>query len=318
MAVSLVASIQSFLKENPHVAKAACCAATLGLVALRHWRQQRQLQGTPPGELGWLDTFRFAKDPPAWTLEMKRKYGPVFKCWLFFRPTIFFGGSEVLKQFLSIERKASQSSLPYTFRALHGSYSALNQAGKELAVSHNIFAAILNGEAIKSHAKRSAELSASFVRQSSPGELALMPWVSDYAFALFAKLLVGCDSLKPGMRERFELFNAGLMTTSAADLPFTAFGKGTRAKAALLKDIDAMLQERGETIEGFNFAATIADVYKRATGTLPADFVSYNILLFIWGAVTEVRVQISNMIYLLLKHPDQLREVTEADRKSVV
>merc|ERR1719487_2118895 len=76
------------------------------------------------------ESIAYLGNPDEFVAERAKTLGPVFRAGLFFRPTVFVGGPENVKEFVRKERVITESSLPETFATLHTPYGLLNQAGE--------------------------------------------------------------------------------------------------------------------------------------------------------------------------------------------
>lgn len=75
------------------------------------------------------DSISYINDPDRFVKDRTEKLGPVFLAYNFFAPTLFVGGQEAVKEFITgteIKASVTQPALPESFVNLHTKWGALN------------------------------------------------------------------------------------------------------------------------------------------------------------------------------------------------
>jgi retinoid hydroxylase len=201
----------------------------------------------PPGNFGLPiigETIEFFQDP---NFAQKRfaRYGKIFKSKIFGRPTIFVCGAEANYFLLTNENKYFTSLWPKSTEILLGNSSLANQVGELHSQRRKLMFQAFQPRALDSYLPTMVTITQRYLdRWGKCQNLTWYPELRDYTFDIACTLLVGTDggSQSP-LCELFEDWNKGLFSLPL-NLPWTAFGKGCRARRGLLQYIEKIVTIR--------------------------------------------------------------------------
>lgn len=288
---------------------------TLGLVvsAWRKYDSGDKDAPYPPGSLGLPvvgEILQYVLDPAGFIVRRYEQHGPVFKSNVFFRPMIFVGGPKAIEAFLKVEKQCSRSSLPWTFVELHSKYSLLNLHGAEHRSARGHIVKALRGLR-ESFAELADAAATDHLRQRPPAAgTALMPWIKAFSLDLNARMFLG-GRMPAGFDQLFHEFNDGLLALIPFALPGTAFGRGMNARARIIEHIQANIPDDDGLVGECTFFSSLLGCRDESGQPWSREKVSYAGLLFTWGSHFEIIALISNVMYMLAKHPDVIDKARE-------
>ncbi|CAE7228746.1 putative cytochrome P450 120 [Symbiodinium microadriaticum] len=200
----------------------------------------------PPGKPGnaFLDLLKYVKDPDGYIAEQVKEYGPVFQMNYFGRKTVIVGGADGVTGFTSAEKNITKSALPDTFSQLHTEYGTMNLAGEVHKTSRvGLINSALCDEAFEFFLPVIQARCSEFLDSvESRGKFRPAQELKDWSVTLFAELFTGIPFDKEMLKLLYS-YNEGLYGLIPLKLPFTAFGRGFRAKDELVSRLRRQIEE---------------------------------------------------------------------------
>lgn len=255
------------------------------------------------------DTLAFIEDPGAFLAKKTRDLGPVFRIDVFGAPTACFVGPEALEIFLDprfvVREKANPPHVEELFdpRAVPFLDGDAHRRRKGLLLraftpdALTSYLPILE-RVIRRYARRWAEL----------GRFLWVPELSQMGFTIAAALFTGADpdTDDPEIERAFDEVAAGLLSAPIR-LPFTAFGRALRARARLMRVVDAAVDARLEGERRDDLLQRLVDA--RVDGEkLSRDELRVETFHF-FGAYAAVIGGLSFLAQHLGEHPDVAERV---------
>jgi retinoid hydroxylase len=263
----------------------------------------------PPGPFRKIrDLLAYVKDPVQFIYQRSQTLGPIFRCYLFLKPTVVIGGQEAIQALVTSrenQMQIIQSALPETFTILHTKWGALNLDATQ--VQHKqaraLFAQVLGKDALLHYTPfLDAALDTYIedlyqrVRQRPSEPIYLVPELIDWTLQHMSILFSG-QGVTPEQVQWFRDYNNGLLALSKRT---PAFHKGQVA----LEQLRQVMHERLESPRTSN-NNTMASVYLNAVHTAPGftdvpDRRATKSVLMIWGAYVETAALMINALSLLV------------------
>ncbi|CAE7632285.1 cyp120 [Symbiodinium pilosum] len=301
-----VVALASFSSRSSRVARGRCrvhAAASNKTVANK--------LSLPPGKPGnaFLDLLKYVKDPDGFIATQVKNYGPVFQMNYFGRKTVIVGGADGVLGFTSAEKEITKSALPDTFSQLHTAYGTMNQAGKIHKSSRvNLISAALCEEAFDAFLPVIRRRCVDFLDSlESRGTFFPAQEFKDWSVALFAELFTGIP-FDDEMKRLLYTYNEGLYGLVPLKLPFTAFGRGFKAKDELVKRLRKQIEDLKRTgqIEEPQYAALRRLMKSKDENGEPwsMDHVATSAMIMVWGAYVELASLLADAIYLTASYPE--------------
>jgi len=304
-------------------APAALAAATVTVAQRRHHQRRKKNTAVkaaaeaavkeelplPPGKPGnaMMDLFKYIKDPDEYMAEQVRLYGPIFLTNLFGRKTVVVGGPELVEEFVVAEKKITKSALPDTFSQLHTEYGTMNQAGpKHMNTRGNLIKGALCEEAFQAFLPTIRQRCAELVSDVSKRKrMKVAKELKDWSVKLFSELFAG-EAFDDDAVKLLYQYNDGLFALLPFKLPFLAFGRGFKAKDALVKMVKDRLEElkANGDIEKPQYAAMrrLSQSKDENGEDVSTESVAHSVVISVWGAYVELASLLANSIYLLSSH----------------
>lgn len=276
----------------------------------------------PPGEFGAPlvgESLDFLAEPVEFVKRKYEKYGNIFKTNVFGRETVMIGGVENVQEFLKIEPKITTSSLPETFVKLHTEYGALNMSGEKLRTTRANLGKVLGPAAMKAYLPVIEDCSERFMDEVlTTKRMALTPDLERLCIQMYAEMLLG-RTIPEDLQADFRTYNDGLVGLLPLDVPFTAFGKGSRALERLLAFITAHIEEveasgRLHSDERYFCMRELMTSVDETGEPYSRERVATSLVLLVWGAYAEAASLIADVIYKLMSEP---RAITVAMRQEM-
>ena len=251
-------------------ASAAALAASAALVyaarKLRH-RDAKSLDSrVPPGDMGWPlfgETFAMVKDRVAFHEERAAKYDPrAYSTHYLTFPTVALGCAELNTFALRAEAAGLIEPGPTTAqRKLLGLSSVFSQTGAMHLRLRKLIAPCFSPEAIKGYVNvvdgcvmRLLERARSQTDALPPNKALSSDIFRHVAFEMLVAAAFEAEDLPDDKLDYYcELFTEisnGIASVLQVDLPFTALGRGLRARARAEQEIDALIAKYRATYAG--------------------------------------------------------------------
>ncbi|CAE7029219.1 cyp120 [Symbiodinium natans] len=260
----------------------------------------------PPGKPGnaFLDLLKYVKDPDGYIAERVEAYGPVFQMNYFGRKTVIVGGADGVTGFTNVEKNITKSALPDTFSQLHTEYGTMNLAGEAHKTSRvGLINSALCEEAFEFFLPVIKARCSEFLDSvESRGKFRPAQELKDWSVTLFAELFTGIPFDRDMMRLLYS-YNEGLYGLIPLKLPFTAFGRGFRAKDELVGRLRRQIEELTQSgqIEEPKYSALRRMMKSEDENgeNWSVDRVATASMLMVWGAYVELASLLSNAICLM-------------------
>lgn len=263
-----------------------------------------------------MDLLKYIKDPDEYIAEQVRLHGPIFQTNYFGRKTVIVGG-DLVEDFIKAEKEITKSALPDTFSQLHTEYGTMNQAGaKHMNTRSNLIKGALCEEAFQAFLpiiqRRCLELVEKVAKQKT---MRVAKELKDWSVKLFSELFAGEPFGDEALKWLYQ-YNEGLYALLPFKLPFTAFGRGFKAKDQLVQ----MLKERLEKlkasgdIEKPQYAALRRFSNSKDENGEPwsDEQVAHTAVISVWGAYVELASLLADVVYLLSSQ-EKVREKAFAE-----
>mmetsp|Transcript_22637 Transcript_22637/g.48713 ORF Transcript_22637/g.48713 Transcript_22637/m.48713 type:complete len:531 (+) Transcript_22637:42-1634(+) len=267
------------------------------------------------------DTLSYLSDSDRFVADRSGRLGPIFMGHLFFKPTVFCGGQEAVKEFItSAEAKASVThpDLPESFMDLHTKWGALN-----MDISEPMFKELraLFGDTLSSReALDRYSIVAEKEIQTYVDELTvrvradpeqptyLAAELKSLCLQMFAKIFSG-RGLTNEQEQQFIDYNAALLSLSKNSNQY-------RKGVAALEDLRVEMLRRFRSLDDPNLPAdTPGKWYHDQIFGRPnfddEERISTEIILFIWGAYVECASLMADALALAHKNDIDLGRIRE-------
>ncbi|XP_059075739.1 cytochrome P450 716B1-like [Cryptomeria japonica] len=216
----------------------------------------RNMPPLPPGRIGipylgesldYLRSWRNLLDLDVWYDTRYAKHGGIFTTHILGSPTVVMLGAQANKFVLINENKLFRNSWPKSFRVLIGEHAMVTSQGADHKRMRRIIHSIMGIETLKNSVGRFERLVLHHLDSDwRPGQiihahskLREMTLCATAEYFLGLKAGEGLESF----RRHFHHFNKGFLS-HPLDLPWTAFGKAKRSRAAIVAQIAQLIHLR--------------------------------------------------------------------------
>lgn len=269
----------------------------------------------PDGDFGWPiigNTLALLRDPRADSLERMKKYGKIYKNNVFGRKTaVIFGTENVQEVMVGDASQNVESNWVGSPGKLFGALSILNQNGADHTRMRRLVGPFFTRKAAASYLPFVVETANDFCeRFAAQGSFSLLPEMRRYAFFVNTIAVIGMkisEELAEEMLEQLQFF-VGAFFSLEINLPFTTFGKGMRARAALLKMIKEAIDLMKSTPEDAEQAAKVfrkvVDARDENGDRLAEDEIGDLILTLLFAGFDTTAQTMTALIFELAQHPE--------------
>ena len=243
------------------------------------------------------DSISYISNPDRFVATRAAKLGPVFMAYNFFKLTVFCGGQEAVKEFISgaeRQNKVTHPALPESFVDLHTKWGALNMDISEpmFKEARVLFGDVLSSrEALEQYSQVAEKEIQDYVNQlaervkKEPNQpIYLAPELKSLCLQLFSKKFSG-QGLTKEQEQQFIDYNAALLSLTKNSIQYR---KGEDA----LKNLRIEMIRRFRTLDDPSLPADTPgkwyhdQVYGRENFD-NEERISTGMILFIWGAYVE-------------------------------
>lgn len=268
----------------------------------------------PPGKLGLPligETLSFFTDRD-FARKRHQQYGPIFKTRLFGAPTVFLQGPEGNRFILTHENEYFLVTWPPSVKKLLGPLSLALQSGHVHTARRKLLVQAFQPRALAGYIPTMEAIGDRYFQSwLNLGSITWYPQLRDYTLDVACKLLIGLDN-GSGTRlgELFETWCSGLFSLPV-NLPWTAFGKALRNRAALLSEIEQLIEQRQADPSRRAEAADALDIMLAArdaeTGEgLAIEELKDQVLLLLFAGHETLTSAIASFCLLTAQHPEVL------------
>eukprot|EP00253_Pinus_taeda_P019395 PITA_19395 len=211
----------------------------------------------PPGGMGipfWGESLDYLKswsnpqNPDVWYDIRRARHGKIFKTHVLGSPTVVMLGPEANKFILINENKLFDNSWPLSVKVLIGDQALIMSSGERHKKLRRVIRSVLDQETLKKNVGKIEKIVLQHFNanwNSNGHVIRAFDQIEDLVLCVAADYLMG---LKPGealegFKRAYQDFGPGVLS-HPLDLPWTVFGKAKRARASLLSQIHAQIQNR--------------------------------------------------------------------------
>lgn len=211
----------------------------------------------PPGGMGipfWGESLDYLKswnnpqNPDVWYDIRRARHGKIFKTHVLGSPTVVMLGPEANKFILINENKLFDNSWPLSVKVLIGDQALIMSSGERHKRLRRVIRSVLDQETLKKNVGKIEKIVLQHFNanwNSNGHVIRAFDQIEDLVLCVAADYLMG---LKPGealegFKRAYHDFGPGVLS-HPLDLPWTVFGKAKRARASLLSQIHAQIQNR--------------------------------------------------------------------------
>jgi len=302
------------LSDNTKAALLAASAAGVGLLLLRRVRDSSCYDGAPPGSLGLPllgETLSFVVDPQAFVAKRKKAYGPIFKTHILFSPAVYLDGEHAKILF-----KNTHIGWPSNWNELLGPNSMAAISGPRHKFQRSACASAFQPAALKTYLPVLEELTMKHLglwASSGKGFRDPGPEIQLYTFEVAEKILLGTSGASGdilGVLSTFKRWLDAYQGLVPFNLPFTAHGKGMRARAELETYYQSVIDsKRANASSSANDMLTnVMNAREKGEPMTDAELRDFCLVMMFAGHDTT-KATIQSMLYFLNKSPDVANEL---------
>lgn len=262
----------------------------------------------PPGSFGLPiigETLNFLKDPD-FANKRHQEYGEIFKSHIFGQPTIFVKGAEANRFVLSNENRYFRVTWPPSTKALLGSLSLALQTGGHHVKRRKMLYQAFQPRALSGYIPTMERISQRYTQKwAEQKTLTWYPELRNYTFDIAAKLFVGLDNASDTpLGHWFETWCEGLFSIPLR-LPWTKFGRAWESRQKLLKELEAIIQQRQQQPDSHEDALGLLIQARDEDGNpLSIEELKDQILLLLFAGHETLTSAIASFCLLLAQHPE--------------
>lgn len=291
---------------------------------------------TPPRSPKWYDTLNYIANPQKFCRQNLEKYGPIFKTGVFGRTTIFLGSAKAIQMAFNGDLKYTEIALPATMMDMFGEYSLFQRPDLHRQRKSALRPG-LTGEMLDGYTHHINNAIALGIQQwATPSRIALYPAVEKICFDVLTPILLGVSlddsdpatfeglpvSSKAELKSLYKTFFDGFYGISKWKSRFTAYGRGLKARAALIEFMRAVISRRraeGKTLDpkADFLCMMLASQQENPDGVFNDTLIENQCLLQLWASHYEISGLISSLIYQLGRHPQLVQQLREEQAKVV-
>ena len=284
----------------------------------------------PPRKPRWSDTLNYIANPDRFCRQNLEKYGAIFNTSVFGGTTVFVGSAKATQMTFNGDLKYTEIALPATTMDMFGEYSLFQRPDLHRQRKSALRPG-LTGQVLERYASAIESAIAFGISQwSTPSKMALYPAVEKISFDVLVPLLLGISlndadpitfeglpvSSKAELKALYKTYFDGFYGLLKWKSPFTAYGRGWKARAELLEFMRAVVRRR--RTEGGVIDPTVdflsmmlASQEENPDGVFSDALIENQCLLQLWASHYEISGLVASLIYQLGHHPQVLQRLRE-------
>lgn len=290
---------------------------------------------TPPRQPKWYDTINYIANPGKFCRQNLEKYGSIFNTSVFGGTTIFLGSAKAVQMAFNGDLKYTEIALPTTTMDMFGEYSLFQRPDLHRQ-RKNALRPGLTGHILELYTPQINDIIVHGIQGwMTPSRMALYPAVEKICFDVLTPLLLGVRlndfqpetfkglpvSSKAELKALYKTFYDGFYGLSKWKSPLTAYGRGVKARIALIEFMRAVVKRRraeGVINPTQDFLSMmLSSQQENPDGVFSDDLIENQCLLQLWASHYEVSGLLSSLIYQIGRHPYVLQKLTEEQAKVV-
>ena len=283
----------------------------------------------PERKASWFDTFSYIANPEQFCRQNLDKYGAIFNTGVFGTNTVFVGSSQAIQMAFNGDSKYTEIALPETTMDMFGEYSLFQRSDlhreRKSALRPGFTGSMLAG-----YMPHINQTIVSSIETWNEGNKFLYPVVEEICFKVLVPILLGIpltgdrsnvfaaspfanlEELKSCYRTYFNGFYGLLKWNSS----LTAYGRGIKARAKLLKFMQAIIQQRRTSSTAIDpqadfLSMMLASQQENPDGVFSDALIENQCLLQLWASHYEISGLVASLIYQLGKYPQVLAKLLE-------
>ncbi|HCF25880.1 MAG TPA: cytochrome P450 [Cyanobacteria bacterium UBA11049] len=291
---------------------------------------------TPPRQPKWLDTFNYIANPDRFCRQNLTKYGPIFNTSVFGGTTIFVGSARAIQMAFNGDLNYTEIALPATTMEMFGEYSLFQRPDLHRQRKSALRPG-LTGHALDSYTLQINSAIAQGIQDWIPSrKIALYPAVEKICFNVLTPLLLGINlndsdlstfkglpvSSQAELKALYKTYFDGFYGLSKWKSRFTAYGRGVKARAALIEFMRAVVQRRraegGEINPTADFLSMmLAAAKENPEGVFSDALIENQCLLQLWASHFQISGLVSSLLYQLGRFPQVLQQLRQEQTQVV-
>ncbi len=272
-------------------------------------------------------------NPDRFCSENLQQYGPIFKTNVFGTTTIFLGSSKAIQMAFNGDFKYTEIALPDTTMDMFGEHSLIQRPdlhrSRKSALSPG-----LTGTILDSYTPQINQVIINGLKNwATPSKIALYPAVEKICFNILTPLLLGVSlndsdsatfeglpiASQAQLKKLYQTYFNGFFGLSKWKSPLTAYGRGLKARAALIDFMGAVIRKRktsGQIDPKADFLSMmLASQQENPEGIFSDTLIENQCLLQLWGSHYEISALIPSLIYQIGQHPDIMQKLRQEQAK---
>jgi cytochrome P450 len=291
---------------------------------------------TPPRKPNWYDTFSYIANPDRFCRQNLEQYGPIFNTGVFGGTTIFLGDARAIQMAFNGDLKYTEIALPSTTMDMFGEYSLFQRPDLHRQRKSALRPG-LTGQALDGYLPYINDAIAQGIQSwPTPSQMALYPAVEPICFDVLVPLLLGVRlddsnpatfeglpvSSKGELKALYKTFFDGFYGLSKWQSSFTAYGRGLKAREALIDFMRAVVKKRrteGKAIDPTAdfLSMMLVSQQENPDGVFSDALIENQCLLQLWASHYEISGLVSSLIYQLGRHPQVMQKLREEQERVV-
>jgi cytochrome P450 len=285
---------------------------------------------TPPRKPKWNDTFTYIANPDRFCRQNLNEYGPIFSTGVFGGTTIFVGSAKAIQMAFNGDLNYTEIALPATTMDMFGEYSLFQRPDLHRQRKSALRPAFM-GQALDGYMPHINHVIVQGIKDwTTSNKIALFPAVEKICFDVLVPLLLGVSlndadpttfkglplSSKAELKALYKTFFDGFYGLSKWKSRFTAYGRGLKARAALLDFMRAIIKRRRAEGGEINPTADLlsmmlASQQENPKGIFSDTLIENQCLLQLWASHYEISGLVSSLIYQLGRHRQVIQQLRE-------
>ncbi|NET31499.1 MAG: cytochrome P450 [Cyanothece sp. SIO1E1] len=285
---------------------------------------------TPPRQPKWSDTFTYIADPDKFCRQNLATHGPIFKTSVFGDTTIFVGSASAVQMAFNGDLTYTEMGLPATTIDMFGEYSLFQRPDLHRQRKSALRPGF-TGRALEGYTAHINHVIEQGIQSwSTTSLIALFPAVEKICFNILVPLLLGVhlDDTKPStfeglpiptqadLKALYKTYFDGFYSLLRWQSRFTAYGRGLKARAALIEFMRAVIKRRRATGEAINPTADflsmmLASQQENPAGVFSDALIENQCLLQLWASHYEISGLVSSLMHQLAQYPHVVQRLQQ-------
>lgn len=306
---------RTLLGDTHGVAKSVVLVGIV-LYLYKQLRERFLYSSCPPGSLGLPglgETLSFVLSPQAFVNKRKAKHGPIFKTHILFSPAVYLDGKHAKLLF-----KNTHIGWPSNWNELLGPHSMAAISGPRHKFQRSVSASAFQPAALQSYLPVLQELTMKHLNawaDSTGGSRDLEPEIQLYTFEAAESILLGTRSSGSDLMKALVPFKAWLIAFQGLvplNVPWTAHGKGMRARDELMKYYQSVVDQKraSPSSEASDMLTNVMNARENGELMTDAELLDFCLVMMFAGHDTT-KCSIQTMLYYLQKQPDVAKELED-------